>query len=119
RQPRRHEGTEARNEDESFCLPFVPPCLLAFVPVSPMILLRLVLSNLAVHRVRGALTVAAIALSVSLVVAVTTGYSSSLAAATKFLGFYMGTSDLTIGRGKGDPGGTFPETLANELRADP
>src|SRR4051812_7713229 len=84
-----------------------------------MLLPKLVLSNLSVHRVRAALTVAAIALSVSLVVAVTTGYSSALAAATKYLGVYMGTADLTISRGKGDPHGTFTQTIADDLRADP
>ena len=79
---------------------------------------KLILSNLSVHRVRSALTISAIALSVSLVVAVTSGYSSSIAAATKFLGVYMGTSDLQITRSKGDPHGTFTESLADALRKD-
>src|SRR3982074_3651670 len=83
-----------------------------------MVLSKLVLSNFSVHRARSALTISAIALSVSLVVAVTSGYSSSLAAAQKFLGYYMGTSDLSITRSKGDPHGTFPESLADQLRKD-
>jgi putative ABC transport system permease protein len=83
-----------------------------------MVLRKLVLSNFSVHRARSALTISAIALSVSLVVAVTSGYSSSLAAAQKFLGYYMGTSDLSITRSKGDPHGTFPEALADQLRKD-
>ena len=84
-----------------------------------MVLRKLVLSNFAVHRARAALTISAIALSVSLVVAVTTGYASSIAAAQKFLGFYMGTADLSITRSKGDPHGTFPQSIANDLRRDP
>src|SRR2546427_332052 len=83
-----------------------------------MVLPKLVFSNLSVHRVRAALTISAIALSVSLVVAVTTGYNSSIAAASKFLGVYMGTADLQITRSKGDPHGTFPESLADDLRKD-
>jgi putative ABC transport system permease protein len=83
-----------------------------------MILPKLVLSNLAVHRIRAALTISAIALSVSLVVAVTTGYNSAIAAATKFLGYYMGTSDLQVTRSKGDPHGTFSEKIADQLRSD-
>ncbi len=84
-----------------------------------MVLRKLVLSNFAVHRARAALTISAIALSVSLVVAVTTGYSSSIGAAQKFLGFYMGTADLSITRSKGDPHGTFPQSIAGDLRGDP
>src|SRR5258706_8099291 len=85
----------------------------------PMILPRLVLSNLAVHRVRAALTISAIALAISLVVAVTSGYASSRAVAEKFLSFYMGSSDPQITRSKGDPHGTFPESVADDLRKDP
>jgi putative ABC transport system permease protein len=84
-----------------------------------MVLPRLVLSNLAVHRMRAALTISAIAVAISLVVAVTSGYASSRAVAVKFLGYYMGTSDLQITRSKGDPHGTFPESVADELRKDP
>src|SRR5260370_19419099 len=84
-----------------------------------MVLRKLVLANLAVHRMRAALTVSAIALSISLVVAVTSGYASAIAAAEKFLGYYMGSADLQITRSKGDPHGTFPESIATDLRADP
>jgi putative ABC transport system permease protein len=83
-----------------------------------MVLPKLVISNLSVHRVRAALTICAIALSVSLVVAVTTGYNSSIAAASKFLGYYMGAADLQVTRSKGDPHGTFSEALADEMRKD-
>src|SRR5258706_15541034 len=86
---------------------------------TPMFLPRLVFSNLAVHRVRAALTISAIALAISLVVAVTSGYASSKAVAEKVLGFYMGSSDLQITRSKGDPHGTFPESVADDLRKDP
>ena len=101
------------------------PCYVRIRPTStlqtefPMVLRKLVLSNFSVHRARAALTISAIALSVSLVVAVTTGYASSIAAAQKFLGFYMGTADLSITRSKGDPHGTFPQSIVNDLRADP
>jgi putative ABC transport system permease protein len=83
-----------------------------------MVLRKLVISGFSVHRIRAGLTISAIALSVSLVVAVTTGYSSSIAAAQKYLGFYMGNFDLSISRSKGDPHGTFSESLANDLRRD-
>src|SRR5258706_6023718 len=86
---------------------------------TPMVLPRLVLSNLAVHRMRAALTISAIALAISLVVAVTSGYASSRAVAEKFLGFYMGSSDLQVTRSKGDPHGTFSESVAHDLREDP
>src|SRR5437762_14154448 len=84
-----------------------------------MLLPKLVLSNLSVHRVRAGLTISAIALAVSLVVAVTTGYNSAIAAASKFLGYYMGSSDLQVTRSKGDPHGTFSEKIADQLRSDP
>ena len=83
-----------------------------------MVLPKLVLSNFAVHRARAALTIAAIALSVSLVVAVTTGYASMIGAAEQFLGVYMGTSDLSVTHSKGDPHGTFSQSFADMLRAD-
>ena len=45
-----------------------------------------------------ALTVAAIALAVSLVVAVTSGYASLDAAARKFMGQFLGTWDAQVAR---------------------
>ena len=60
------------------------------------VIAKLAFSNLAVRRVRAGLTVAAITLSVSLVVAVTTGYASLEAAAYQFLNQYMASTDATI-----------------------
>lgn len=82
-----------------------------------MVLLRLALSNFKVRKVRMALTLAAIALSVSLVVAVTTGYKSVEGMALKFLDRYMGAADVIIA-----PANAFalvPEKLVKELAADP
>ena len=54
-----------------------------------MLLLRLTISNFRFRKVRMILTLAAIALSVSLVVAVTSGYKSMEGMALKFLNQYM------------------------------
>src|SRR5687768_11318825 len=88
----------------------------ATLKAPPMILRKLAFSNFAVHRVRAALTVAAIALSVSLVVAVTSGYSSAEAAAYDFLAQFIGTTDATVTR-KG--GGAIGESLVAEVARDP
>src|SRR6476661_1989789 len=81
-----------------------------------MVLFKLALSNLTTRRVRVALTVAAIALSVSLVVSVTSGYASVEAAVYKYLAQYMGSTDVEITRR--NSGGTSEAVLA-ELRKDP
>src|SRR4030095_8468674 len=83
-----------------------------------MVLRRLILSNLANRKARAALTVAAIALSVSLVVSVTTGYASVEAAIYKYLNLYMGTVDVEIIRAN-DPSVGSPDALVRALRADP
>ncbi len=79
---------------------------------------KLAFSNFMARKMRAALTVAAISLSVSLVVAVTSGYSSVSAAAYKFLTKYMGSVDATITR-QNDPHGGVPEGLIERLRTDP
>jgi putative ABC transport system permease protein len=82
-----------------------------------MVLLRLALSNFKVRKVRMLLTLAAIAQSVSLVVAVTSGYKSMEGMALRFLNQYMGAADVVI-----TPGNEFslvPEKLVKELAADP
>ena len=81
-----------------------------------MVLLKLAFTNFLVHKVRVALTVAAIALSVSLVVSVTSGYASVEAAVFKYLAQYMGSTDVEIGR---TGGGTIAASLLEELRRDP
>jgi putative ABC transport system permease protein len=83
-----------------------------------MILLRLAISNFLVRKVRTALTVGAIALSVSLVVAVTSGYKSIEGAAVKFLNQYMGSADAYIvSVNPSSP--QIPETLVQSVSSDP
>jgi putative ABC transport system permease protein len=83
-----------------------------------MILFRLAISNFKVRKVRMLLTVAAIALSVSLVVAVTSGYQSMQASALRFLNRYMGASDALVAPAN-ELQGLVPEKLVKELAADP
>jgi len=83
-----------------------------------MVIRKLALSNLLVHRTRTLLTGAAIALSVSLVVAVTSGYASVEAMAYRFTARYMGTADAVITR-RGLASGFFAESIVDQFRADP
>lgn len=83
-----------------------------------MVLRKLAIANFSVHKVRVALTVAAIALSVGLVVAVTTGYSSVEGSAYEFLAQFMGTTDAAITR-RSDIRGGIGESLLNEIARDP
>ena len=68
-----------------------------------MVVAKLAWSNFVSRKARAALTIAAVALSVSLVVSVTSGYASVEAAARQFLGQIMGRTDFSIRRGD-DPG---------------
>src|SRR5690349_3390843 len=83
-----------------------------------MVIPKLVFSNIFARKSRVALTVSAIALSVSLVVAVTSGYASVEAAAYKFLTQYLGSTDLTITRAN-DPRGGVSESIVSALQQDP
>jgi putative ABC transport system permease protein len=83
-----------------------------------MVIPKLAFSNLLVHRARTILTTVAIALSVSLVVAVTSGYASVEAMAYRFSNRYMGTADAVITR-RGSATGLFSEAVVDELRKDP
>ena len=83
-----------------------------------MVLRKLILSNLTNRKARMALTVAAIALSVSLVVSVTSGYASVEAAVHKYLAQYMGSTDVEIVRAT-DPAVGTSEDVLDRLRADP
>ncbi len=83
-----------------------------------MVIRKLASSNLRVHRTRSLLTISAIALSVSLVVAVTSGYASVESMAYRFISRYMGSADAIITL-KGDYNATFAESLVDQLRADP
>jgi putative ABC transport system permease protein len=81
-------------------------------------LTHLAWSNFAVRKVRTALTVAAVALSVSLVVAVTSGYKSMEASALRFLDTYIGAADAMVVPAN-EIQGLIPEKLVKELAADP
>ncbi|HZL33993.1 MAG TPA: FtsX-like permease family protein [Tepidisphaeraceae bacterium] len=83
-----------------------------------MFIRKLAFSNFAARKTRVALTLAAVALSVSLVVAVTSGYASLFEAAFKFLNQYMGATDARIVN-KTDPFTGVPWKVIEELRADP
>jgi len=83
-----------------------------------MVIRKLAFSNLLVHRARTILTTAAIALSVSLVVAVTSGYASVEAMAYKFANRYMGSADAIITKPHfASP--LFSEAVVNVLQKDP
>src|SRR5688500_3072416 len=82
-----------------------------------MFVRKLVLSNLQFRKVRVALTVAAVALSVSLVVAVTSGYESVRAAVRKFMDQYLGAVDAQVTR-QNDPRGGVTERVVQALRDD-
>ena len=83
-----------------------------------MVISKLAFSNLLVHRARSILTASAIALSVSLVVAVTSGYASVESMAYKFASRYMGSADAVITK-RGLSSNLFSETTVDELRKDP
>ena len=80
-------------------------------------ILKLVLSNFTARRSRVALTVAAVALSVSLVVSVTGGYASLFEAVFSYLNQYMGATDARITC----PNSTYgiPGSILAEVRKDP
>jgi putative ABC transport system permease protein len=81
--------------------------------------LKLMWSNVAARRVRAGLTVAAIGLSVSLVVAVTGGYASVESAALAYLNRYLGSADGVVTRPQTIMDGTVPESVMRQISADP
>lgn len=81
-------------------------------------ILKLALSNLTTRKVRTALTAAAIALAVSLVVSVTSGYTTMEAAAHRMLSTFLASVDARITRSNESLGGV-PESLIVELEKDP
>src|SRR5688572_10501841 len=83
-----------------------------------MFIRKLVISNLLNRRVRAGLTIAAVALSVSLVVAVTSGYGSVIGAVSKYVESWFGTIDAQIAR-QHDPHGSVSSRIITGLRADP
>src|SRR3712207_63333 len=82
-----------------------------------MFVRKLAVSNFLARKTRTALTIAAVALSVSLVVAVTTGYASVRSAIHKFMDRWMGAVDAQISR-KNDPRGGITERVLHALRED-
>ena len=81
-----------------------------------MAVAKLTFSNFRQHKMRVALTTLAIALAVSLVVSVTTGYASVRAAIFEYLVQYMGNTDVEI-RQRGD--GYVAAGLLEQVRQDP
>src|ERR1700722_5623488 len=88
------------------------------MPSSPL-LLRLSFTTLAARPIRAALTAAAIGLSVSLVVAVTSGYASVESAALAYLHRYLGSADAQITRPQSLQDGFVPGEIVQELTRDP
>ncbi len=78
---------------------------------------KLITATLLHRKVRLALTVAATALAISLVVATTSGYSSARAAAYKFFDDFLGAIDAEVAP-VGDQAAGLPVTLLEEIRAD-
>ncbi|MDB5298197.1 MAG: macB 7, partial [Phycisphaerales bacterium] len=83
-----------------------------------MFVRKLVLSNLVTRKARVVLTVAAVALSVSLVVSVTTGYASVLGAINAYVEKFLGSIDAQVSR-TGDPRGGVSTKVVAALKADP
>ncbi|HEV7300295.1 MAG TPA: FtsX-like permease family protein [Tepidisphaeraceae bacterium] len=83
-----------------------------------MFLPKLVLSQLIARKVRTLLTVLAITFSVSLVVAVTSGYETMQSVAMRYLEQTMGTSDAQITK-QNDPRGGVDQGIISDLMADP
>src|SRR5262245_24381036 len=81
-----------------------------------MPLTKLAISNFLTHRVRVALTIAAIALSVSLVVAVARGFALVDRAVYYNPNKYLGSTDAQILREGHTP---MDEALADEIGRDP
>jgi putative ABC transport system permease protein len=82
-----------------------------------MVFRKLAVANLLAHRTRTLLTGAAIALSVSLVVSVTSGYSSLEGAAYRFFTQYLGNTDAIFS--PANYGGSVPASLVDQVAADP
>lgn len=78
---------------------------------------RIASSNFSLKRSRVALTVSAIALSLSLVVAVTSGYASAQAAVWKYAGQYLGSTDVKVSPEMA--GQWLTVSLLDALRTDP
>jgi putative ABC transport system permease protein len=78
---------------------------------------KITLSSLIERKARLILTVLAIALSVSLVIAVTSGYASAQAAVVRYFTEFMGSTDIKIHREPGQPG-NIKEAIVDALNRD-
>jgi putative ABC transport system permease protein len=78
---------------------------------------KLTTSMFATRKVRSLLTVLAIAMAVSLVVAVTGGYASAKAAILRYLVEYMGSTDVEV-KSQADYRTGVPESIADLLAND-
>lgn len=81
-------------------------------------ILRLALANFVARRARFALTILAVAFSVSLVVSITSGYASLEHAIRSFVDDYIGTTDFELTR-PDDPRPAIAADVIERLRADP
>lgn len=83
-----------------------------------MAISRLLISTFMLRKVRAALTITAIALAVSLVVAVTSSYTSIEAAIAQLINYYMGPNQIEI-RPKADTQHVISVDLIDQIRQDP
>jgi putative ABC transport system permease protein len=83
-----------------------------------MVIRKLILADLGAHKVRAGLTIAAIALAVSLIISVTSGYASIEAAILHYYDFFMGPVDAQITK-QNDPHGGVPIAAETAVRQDP
>jgi putative ABC transport system permease protein len=82
-----------------------------------MAISKITLSSLFSRKARLILTVLAIALSVSLVIAVTSGYTSAEAAVMRYFTEFMGSTDIKINREPGQQG-NIKESIVDALNRD-
>src|SRR3954453_18140928 len=78
---------------------------------------KLTWSSLLSRKARLVLTVLAIALSVSLVIAVTSGYASAEAAVVRYFTEFMGSTDIKLNREPGQQG-NIKESIVDALNRD-
>ena len=81
-------------------------------------ILRIALANFYARRARFALTIVAVALSVALVVSITSGYASLERAIHSYVDDYVGSTDFEI-TDRDDPRPSIPPEFTAQLRADP
>jgi putative ABC transport system permease protein len=84
-----------------------------------MVIGKLTRANFSNRRTRTALTVLAIALSVSLVVAVTSGYASAEKTIMKYFNEIVGAIDLKMTKGPEHDAGRIKQQVLADLRRDP